>query len=74
MWEKCREYNSVLDELTAMHSDLLMYLRKKWGHIDGFTLEEYKEKIDEMREKILRHRDNWEEQLHPWGVDFWNRF
>ena len=36
--------------------------------------EEYKDKINEMREKILKHRDEWEEQTHPWGVDFWKRF
>ncbi len=36
--------------------------------------EEYKEKIVEMREKILKHRDQWEEQKHPWGVNFWKRF
>ena len=36
--------------------------------------EEYKDKINEMREKILKHRDEWEEQTHPWGVDFWERF
>lgn len=29
MWDRCREYGNVLDELTALHSDLLMYLRKK---------------------------------------------
>ena len=37
-------------------------------------LEQYKDKINEMREKILKHRDAWEEQSHPWGVDFWGRF
>lgn len=36
--------------------------------------EEYKDKVNEMREKILKHRDDWEEQTHPWGVDFWHRF
>ncbi len=36
--------------------------------------EKYKEKVKEMREKIIKHRDEWEEQAHPWGVDFWNRF
>lgn len=36
--------------------------------------EDYKGKVAEMREKILRHRDEWEEQKHPWGVDFWKRF
>ncbi len=36
--------------------------------------EEYKDKVSEMREKIIKHRDQWEEQLHPWGKDFWHRF
>ena len=54
MWEKCREYNSVLDELTAMHSDLLMYLRKKWGHIDDFSLEEYM-RMEEYERHTLSH-------------------
>lgn len=54
MWDKCREYNSVLDELTAMHSDLLMFLRKKWGHIDGFTLEEYI-RMEEYERHTLSH-------------------
>lgn len=54
MWDKCREYNSVLDELTAMHSDLLMFLRKKWGHIDGFTLEEYM-RMEEYERHTLSH-------------------
>lgn len=36
--------------------------------------EEFKEKVNEMREKMLRHRDDWEEQSHPWGTDFWPRF
>lgn len=34
----------------------------------------YKEKLSEMREKILYHRNSWEEQSHPWGKDFWTRF
>jgi arylsulfatase A-like enzyme len=34
----------------------------------------YKDKINEMREKIINHRDEWEEQSHPWGVNFWKRF
>ena len=36
--------------------------------------DEYKDKINEMREKIIKHRDDWEEQSHPWGIDFWGRF
>ena len=36
--------------------------------------EAYADKISEMRGKIISHRDEWEEQSHPWGVDFWKRF
>lgn len=36
--------------------------------------ENFKEIVKEMRQKIIQHRDEWEEQSHPWGVDFWNRF
>ena len=54
MWEKCREYNSVTDELTALHSDLLLYLRKKWGHIDDFSLEEYM-RMEEYERHTLSH-------------------
>ncbi len=35
---------------------------------------EYKDKIKELREKIIEHRDEWDEQAHPWGVNFWKRF
>ena len=45
-----------------------------WETINLATDESYKEKVAEMREKIFRHRDEWEEQSHPWGVDFWERF
>jgi arylsulfatase A-like enzyme len=36
--------------------------------------EKESEKVDELRQRMLCHRDNWEEQTHPWGVDFWKRF
>ncbi len=35
---------------------------------------EYRDKVDEFREKIIKHRNEWEEQAHPWGKDFWKRF
>ena len=28
-WKKAREYGSLIDKVTAIHSDLLLYLRKK---------------------------------------------
>ena len=36
--------------------------------------EKYSGKIKEMRQKLITHRDLWEEQKHPWGKDFWTRF
>ena len=36
--------------------------------------EEYREKVLEMRRKLLSHRDQWGEQQHPRGVSFWTRF
>ena len=36
--------------------------------------EKYADRVREMRDKIIRHRDEWQEQSHPWGVDFWKRF
>ena len=45
-----------------------------WETKNLATDEKYASKIREMREKILKHRDAWDEQSHPWGVDFWKRF
>ena len=45
-----------------------------WETQNLANLQEYEEKVNEMREKIIKHRDAWEEQSHPWGVDFWGRF
>lgn len=36
--------------------------------------ESYRDILLSLRERILSHRNEWEEQMHPWGVDFWNRF
>lgn len=36
--------------------------------------EEGKDKVQKMRKKLFKYRDEWEEQLHPWGTDFWERF
>lgn len=41
---------------------------------ENLANEEHKEKILEMRKKMLCYRDDWEEQNHPWGKDFWTRF
>lgn len=36
--------------------------------------EKYKETLKQYRQAILTHRDSWEEQNHPWGKVFWERF
>ncbi len=45
-----------------------------WETRNLATDEGFNDKVAEMREKIIRYRDEWEEQSHPWGVDFWKRF
>ncbi|MCR5522744.1 MAG: sulfatase-like hydrolase/transferase [Clostridia bacterium] len=35
---------------------------------------EYKEKIIQMRKRMLTMREAWREREHPWGVSFWTRF
>ncbi len=45
-----------------------------WETVNLAEDEKYKNVVAEMRKKIIEHRDQWEEQSHPWGVDFWNRF
>lgn len=30
--------------------------------------------IRDFRRRMLKHRDEWEEQTHDWGKDFWLRF
>ena len=45
-----------------------------WETVNLAEDEQYKEKVSEMRERLLQHRDEWEEQSHPWGQEFWPRF
>lgn len=54
MWEKCRQYDDVISKLTSLHGDLLIYLRKKWGHIDDFTLDDYL-RMEEYERHTLSH-------------------
>lgn len=54
LWEKSREYDTVLDELSSIHNDLLLFLRKKWGHIDDFNLEDYM-RMEEYERHTLSH-------------------
>lgn len=34
----------------------------------------YIETVLALRKRMLSHRDDWEEQEHGWGKDFWQRF
>lgn len=45
-----------------------------WETVNLAGKAEYKETVLEMRRKLIKHRDEWEEQKHPWGVSFWKRF
>lgn len=45
-----------------------------WETVNLAYKEEYKEKVKQMRSRILKYRDEWEEQKHPWGISFWKRF
>ncbi len=54
MWEKARKYNSLLEKIPTLQTDLLLFLRKKWGHIDDFTLDEYI-RMEEYERHTLNH-------------------
>lgn len=54
MWEKARKYNTLLEMLPTMQNDMLIYLRKKWGHIENFTLDEYM-RMEEYERHTLNH-------------------
>lgn len=53
-WEKCREYNGLIDKVTAIHGDLLLYLRKKWGNSSELTLDDYM-RMEEYERHTLNH-------------------
>ena len=52
--KKAREYGSLIDKITAIHSDLLLYLRKKWGNSSELTLEDYI-RMEEYERHTLSH-------------------
>lgn len=54
MWEKAREYNGLLDKVNVIHSDLLLYLRKKWGANSDLTLDDYM-RMEEYERHTLSH-------------------
>lgn len=45
-----------------------------WETVNLADKPEYKETVLEMRRKLIKYRDEWEEQKHPWGMSFWKRF
>lgn len=54
LWKKAREYNGLVDKMTYMHSDLLLYLRKKWGASSDLTLDDYL-RMEEYERHTLSH-------------------
>ncbi len=54
MWDKCREYDGLTEELSSIHGELLLFLRKKWGHMEGFLLDEYL-RMEEYERHTLEH-------------------
>ena len=54
LWKKAREYNGLVDQMTAMHSDLLLYLRKKWGASSDLVLDDYL-RMEEYERHTLSH-------------------
>ncbi len=54
LWSKAREYNGLIDKITSIHSDLLLYLRKKWGASSELTLDDYM-RMEEYERHTLSH-------------------
>lgn len=45
-----------------------------WETKNLATDPQYADRIRNFRQRMLVHRDEWEEQTHDWGKDFWPRF
>jgi hypothetical protein len=54
IWEKVKETQGVLDLLPDLRSDMLIYLRKKWGVYEGFGVEDYI-KMEAYEKNTLNH-------------------
>ena len=54
LWTKAREYNSLVDQMTSIHADLLLYLRKKWGNSSDLVLDDYM-RMEEYERHTLSH-------------------
>lgn len=53
-WEKIRDYGEMVDKMTSIQGDLLIYLRKKWGSSSDLTLDDYM-KMEEYEKHTLSH-------------------
>ena len=53
-WKKAREYSGLVDKITEIHSDLLLYLRKKWGASSELVLDDYM-RMEEYERHTLSH-------------------
>ena len=53
-WKKAREYGGLVDKITNIHSDLLLYLRKKWGASSDLVLDDYM-RMEEYERHTLSH-------------------
>ena len=53
-WKKAREYGGLVDKITSIHSDLLLYLRKKWGTSSDLVLDDYM-RMEEYERHTLSH-------------------
>jgi hypothetical protein len=54
MWEKIRKHENLVGEIDEIKPDLLLFLKKKWGNVEGFSLEEYL-KLEEYERQTLNH-------------------
>lgn len=54
LWAKAREYNGLIDKITSIHADLLLYLRKKWGSSSDLMLDDYM-RMEEYERHTLSH-------------------
>lgn len=54
IWKKTREYNGLIEKMTSIQADILLYLRKKWGSNSDLTLDDYL-RMEEYERHTLNH-------------------
>jgi hypothetical protein len=54
VWKKARDYGALVDKITVIHADLLLFLRKKWGSNSDLTLDDYM-RMEEYERHTLSH-------------------